>query len=214
MSAELESGFRAELDDDQASLGGHGFGVLFRRQGDRWTDIIFGPDPAGELAMSGFVAPDSVDSARVANPVYQEVQLHGPASGLSRCLLLTGLSSHHHFSAAVTLSMNPLRTGRVLLDFDVADRCRTHVESLAATYLVGLDSGALVAANPECIAWDVGRPTFGRLEVVAGPLASLAMAEGGRKATRVQVLATIHPGSFTHRLRYGWRWTSADGLTR
>ncbi len=151
---------------------------------------------------------------RIANPVYQEVQLHGPVTGSSLCLLLTGLSSNHHFSAAVTLSMDPLAPGRVALDFDVADRCRSAVESLAATYLVAVTSGALMTADPHRIAWDVGSPALGRLELVAGPEASLAIAEAGRRATGVQVLAAIRPGSFTHRLRYGWRWTSASALTR
>ena len=44
--------------------------------------------------------------------------------------------------------------------------------------------------------------------------ASLTLAEAGRQAARVQVLAAIQPGSFTHRLRYRWCWTSAEGLTR
>ena len=85
--------------------------------------------------------PVGEDPTRIANPVYQELQLHGPVTGSSLCLLLTGLSSNHHFSAAVTLSMDPARPGRVALDFDVADRCRSAVESLAATYLVAAHFG-------------------------------------------------------------------------
>ncbi len=149
-----------------------------------------------------------------AHPVYQEVQLHAAATGPTVCLLLTGLWSQHHFSAAVTLALDPLRPGTMALDFDVADRCRMRVETLAATYLVALDSGSLIAAGPERIVWEIGPPTPGRLELAAGPGASLTLAEAGRTATRVQVLATIQPGTFTRRLRYGWRWTSADGLTR
>ena len=140
--------------------------------------------------------------------------MHGPTTGSSLCLLLTGLSFSHHFSAAVTLSRDPQHRGGLLLDFDVADRCRSPVESLAATYLVGLDSGALEAADSDRIVWQPGTAVQGRLELLAGPGASLALAEAGRTATRIQIVATIQPGTFTHRLRYGWRWTSADGITR
>ncbi len=151
---------------------------------------------------------------RVASPVYQELQLHGPGTGRSLCLLLTGSFFKHHFSAAVTLAMDPQRAGRIRLDYDVADRCRSPVESLAATYLVGLDSRALASADTGRIAWHVASPTPGLLELVALSPASLALAEAGRRSTRVQVLASIQPGSFTHRLRYGWRWTSDDELSR
>lgn len=211
MTADIEAGCHAELDDDRARLGGGGFGVAFQRQGGCWTETIGSFEPRVELAMTHAA---SEDAARVAHPVYQEVQLHGPADGPSLCLLLTGLWSHHHFSAAVTLSRDPAEAGRMALDFDVADRCRRHVESLAATYVIALDSGTLVAAGPERVVWDVVSGNAGRLELVAGPRASLTLAEAGRTAMRVQILAAIQPGAFTHRLRYGWRWTSADGLTR
>jgi len=128
--------------------------------------------------------------------------------------LLTGLSFSHHFSAAMTLSRDPRHPSGIVLEFDVADRCRSPVESLAATYLVGLDSDALEAADRGRIAWCVGPPNLGRLELVAGPQAALALAEAGRTATRVQIVAAIQPGTFTHRLRYCWRWTSTDGSIR
>jgi hypothetical protein len=214
MSEDSGPDFHAEVRDDLVGLRGRGFGVEFRRVGDRWIDAGTGPVAAIELVRPQLLNGGGEDPARVPHPVYQELQLHGPTSGSSLCLLLTGLSFNHHFSAAVTLSMDPDLPGGILLDFDVADRCRSPVESLAATYLVGLDSGALGAADPGRIAWDVATPSPGRLELVAGPQASLALAEAGRKATRVQVVASIQPGTFTHRLRYGWRWTSADGPSR
>ncbi len=102
-----------------------------------------------------------------------------------------------------------------MLDIDVADRCRSPVESLAATYTVGLDSGAL--ARGRAGSDRAGKSTA---EVAAGsssrrlPRAQLVMAEAGRTATRVQVFAAIQPGGFTHRLHYRWRWASSSGLTR
>ena len=214
MATSAESEFHAEIDDERASLVGHGFGVVFRKQSDRWTDAIVGPDPLTELAISQPESSTSPDPSRIVSPVYQELQLHGPETGPTLCLLLTGLSFDHHFSAAVTLSLDPAQRGSVLLDVDVADRCRSPVQSLAATYLVDLDSGSLMAAEPGTIVWQVAGASPGRLELVAEPPASLALAEAGRKAMRVQILATLQPETFTHRLRYRWRWTSALALTR
>jgi hypothetical protein len=214
MSADSEVEFRAEICDDELSLLGPEFGVAFHRGGDQWTHAVFSLEPGVVLAKSAPDCPGSDDHACIADPVYQDAQLHGAIRGPALCLLLTGNCHNHHFSAAVTLARDMDRPCTARLDFDVADRCRANVESLAATYLVGLDSGALVAADPERIAWEVADPIPGRLELVAGPSAMLALAEAGRKAARVQILARIQPGAFTHRLRYGWRWTSTDALTR
>lgn len=212
MADASRSGFRAEIQDDVVRLQGGGLGAVFRKTDDRWVETIQVPGPATELVRA--LVLEATNPARVANPVYQEVQLHGAAAGPSLCLLLTGLSFDHHFSAAVTLSADPADQSSVRLDFDVADRCRSPVEALAATYLLSLDSGALETADPGRIAWQVGSSDPCRLELLAGPGASLAIAEAGRGATRVQILASIDPGTFTHRLRYGWRRTSAGGLTR
>lgn len=211
MSRSRVTEFHADLGDDQIGLRGRSFGVEFRRLGDRWSHVILGQEAGIAMAKTISVQPEGEDPARVVGPVYQEAQLHGAETGASLCLLLTGLFFKHHFSASVTLARDALHDGRFWLDFDVADRCRSPVESLAATYLVGLDSGALTAADPDRIAW---RLDSGLLELLAFPPASLAMAEAGRRATRVQALAAIQPGSFTHRLHYGWRWTNDDGFTR
>lgn len=214
MPGPVESDLRSAIGDERATLLAEGLGLEFRKLGDRWAHAIVGPGPGRVLAESTSAPPGDEDPARVVSPVYQELQLHGPETGPSLCLLLTGLFFQHHFSAAVTLSRDPVQGRGVFLDLDVADRCRSRVECLAATYLVRLDSGALVSADPERIAWQVDSPGAGLLELVAVPPAALAIAEAGRKATRVGILASIQPGSFTHRLRYGWRWTSDDGLTR
>ena len=212
MSSGSEPVFDAEVYDDRVALSGPRFGVEFRRLGDRWTESIL---PAGlsiGLVRSQHVNPRGEGAGRVMHPVYQEVQLHGSERGSTVCLLMTGLSFSHHFSAAVSLSRDADDGSGVLLDFDVADRCRTPVESLAATYLVDLDSGALEAADSRTIVWRLASPVSSRLELVAGPGSALALAEAGRKATRVQIFAAIQPGTFTHRLRYGWRWTSVEGV--
>jgi hypothetical protein len=127
---------------------------------------------------------------------------------------LTGRSSHHHFSAAVSLRDDPRQPDCLEIDFDVADRCRAPLDSLAATYRVGASGGAIVDADPGRIAWDPVGPDRGRLELIAEPPTTLALAEASPQATLVQALAKIEPGTSTQRLRYRWRWTSSNDLTR
>jgi hypothetical protein len=214
MSPDPGREFHADVRDERVRLRGPGFGVEFRRDGDRWIEAGLGPGAATDLVRAQLVNAAGDDPARIPHPVYQELQPHGSTPGSSLCVLLTGLAFSHHFSASMSLARDPHRPAGVVLDVDIADRCRATIESLGATYLVALDSGALEAADPERIAWRVDGPTPGRLELVAGPQASLALAEAGRSATRVQIVATIRPATFTHRLRYGWRWTSAEESRR
>jgi hypothetical protein len=99
----------------------------------------------------------------------------------------------------------------VVVDVDVADRCRAPVEILAATYLVQLGSSALidVDAGAEGIAWGGDPLGGGRLEFRGGGGADIALAEAGRRAARVQALARLVPATdhHTRRLVYSWRWT-------
>jgi hypothetical protein len=152
------------------------------------------------------------DPMRILSPCYQELQRHEFAGDQIRgvCLLLTGHLFQHHFSAAVSLFRDPVDPRRVVLDFDLADRCRAPVASLAATYLVRLGSGDLAEGSDGAIAWNV--PGAGRLELQCDPPGSLALAEAGQAASRVQVNAWLHPTLFTHRLRYRWRWMAEDSL--
>jgi hypothetical protein len=214
MSAHSESGFHVEVSDDWASLRYHDFGVGFRRLESRWAEVILGPGSSEGLASAFILATEDQDRARLVHPVYQEAHLHRPEDGSLPCLLMTGRAFDHHFSAAITLTTDPSLESRIILDLDVADRCRSPVQLLSATYIVPLDSGALVDAAPDRIIWQVPEPLPGRLELTASPPASLTLAKAGRVATRVQIIAPIQPGTFTHRIRYRWFWTIADGLTR
>ncbi len=215
MSAPSESEFHVDVQDDWASLRYHDFGVGFRRLGVRWAEVILGPGSSDGLASAYIVATEDQDPARLINPVYQEAHLHRPDDDSNPCLLMTGRAFDHHFSAAITLASDPARSSRISLDMDVADRCRSPVQLLSATYIVPLDSGALVDAAPDRIIWQVQDPVPGRLELTAiTPLSRSRWPRPGRQATRVQVLAPIQPGTFTHRLRYRWCWTIAEGFTR
>ena len=127
-----------------------------------------------------------------------------------QCVLVTGRVFWHLFSAAITLTRDNDAPAFTVLDIDVADRCREPVEVFAATYLVRLGSSELVEAGPNAITWSGGAIGTARLELLCEPPGSLVLAEAGRQATRVQALAAITPGDYTHRLRYRWRWAAAS----
>jgi hypothetical protein len=207
------SGFLEE--DDRVVLDGPGGSVVFARAGERWTHSLL-LAPCGELAVAQAVesTSDERSAHRVATPVYQDLQRHELAAGSDLCVLLTGRFFQHHFSAAVTLRLGSDDPGTQLLEFDIADRCRGVVEMLAATYLVRFDSSALSDAGPQSIVWTTDPSGRQRLELSTEPPGRLVLAEAGRQGTRVQAIAALTRETFTHRLRYQWRWTSACGLTR
>jgi hypothetical protein len=204
-----------EESDDRAVMSGPGLRLAFARLGDSWTHRLELPganDREIACAVESDLERDS--PARIVSPVYQEIHRHERALAPGLCLLLTGRLFQHHFSAAVSLRIDPDRPGGLVLDIDVADRCRTLVESVAATYLVRLDQSALVDAGPHLITWHVEEQCPARIELIADPPCTLALAEAGRRGSRVQVLAAIQPATFTYRLRYRWRWTSVSDASR
>jgi hypothetical protein len=215
------SEFTCKEEDDRFLLRCAGVRVTFVRSGDRWTHrAAFGEESSGDLHLAEIVAtiegdPTRDDPDRVISPVYQDIQRHEFAGDQVRgiCLLLTGQSFLHHFSAAVSLFRDTDSPRFLVIDVDIADRCRSPVSFLAASYLVRLGSSDLLSASPHEIAW--AGPTLGdgRLELECDLPANLAMDEGGRSAMRVQVLARIDPDSSTQRLRYRWRWDSCGQIT-
>jgi hypothetical protein len=202
--------------EDRAVLSGPGLRLAFARVGQRWTHFLELPRGSDGIIIAQATEsdPERDGARRVLSPLYQDIQRHEPAKGSGLCLLLTGRSFHHHFSAAVSFRGDPEPTGGFEIDFDVADRCRAPLDSLAATYSVGVYGGALLDADPGRIVWEPLGPDQGRLELIAEAPATLALAEAGRQLTRVQALAKIDLGTFTQRLRYRWRWTSSPDRTR
>ena len=83
------------------------------------------------------------EGAIIDNPVYQEIVPHELAherrTGV--CALLTGSCFDHHFSAVFSLYRELKTPQCIVLDVDVADRCRGSIEKLAATYSVSERSG-------------------------------------------------------------------------
>jgi hypothetical protein len=200
--------------DERVAISGPGWTVRFDRAGDRWTHgLWFGISDVepGEVVSAVESQPERDDPARIVSPVYQELHRHEPAGDQTDgvCLLLTGRFFQHHFSAAISLFRDPDSPRYVVLDFDVADRCRSPVLSLAATYLVRLGSSDLAEGDSHVIAWNRSTIVPGRLTVGCDSPGTLALAEAGRQATRVQALAAIDSSTFTHRLRYRWLWESS-----
>ncbi|QEH38240.1 hypothetical protein OJF2_68380 [Aquisphaera giovannonii] len=201
-----------EQADDRVVVEAAGARLAFLREGDRWihslafevAGMATQPAPAAPLIATVETPSDHDDPARVISPVYQGLHRHDLGDGNAVCILLTGLLHLHYFSASVVCRIDPA-TGGVEVDFDVADRCRSPVSALAATYLVGLSSSDLADAGPHRVAWHLADPAS-RLELTAEPPEALALAEAGRRASRVQVVAAIDAAGFTHRLRYRWRW--------
>lgn len=207
--------FLCEQTEDRADLCGPGLRLAFACAGAVWTHALFVPgEPEFEVCRAVETDSDRDLPGRVVSPVYQELQRHQGLAGSGVCLLATGTHYQHHFSAVITMDQDGERPGVVMLDLDIADRCRPAVEILASTYTVRLDSNALAGAGPEAIAWEITGASAGRLELEAVAPSRLVLAEAGRSATRVQVLAAIQPGGFTHRLHYRWRWASRSGSTR
>jgi hypothetical protein len=221
-----DSNFTWEQTDLRCAIRGRGVQITFERSGDRWTHhLAFDCGPArkgtpGIAAAALETDAEHADAARIVSPVYQEITRHDFAGDRMRglCLLLTGRLFTHHFSAAVSVLTEHGDPDAVVIDFDIADRCRAHVASLAATYQIQLGSSNLSDAGPQAIVWcpleDDAGAGRGRIELHSDPPGSLALTEAGRQATRIQAVAAIDPAVFTHRLRYRWRWASCSGLTR
>jgi hypothetical protein len=188
----------------------------FTRVADRWTHALaLAEDHEREVMRAVEIQPEQVSPERISSPLYQELCRHDRAGDSSLWLLLTGHLFAHHFSAAVNLYVEARHPDRLVIDFDVADRCRSGVETLAATYQVGLHPGTHVRVATDRIEWSPSPPDRGRLELLAVPPTRLVMDQPGPTETLVQAVARIEPATFTQRLRYRWRWTSfSGGVTR
>jgi hypothetical protein len=145
------------------------------------------------------------DSTRVGGPVYQQLHVRPDPSGVVRALLV-GQSGPHHFSAAFTIEET---TDGVVVDVDVADRCRSPVEALGATYLIEASEGEMAhSAGSATLSW---HHPESRLVFEAEPPARIVAEEASFGTIRLQALAAIDPSEQTHRFRYRWRWSNSPG---
>jgi len=214
--------WKCEETEDRVEVHGPDWRISVRRRGDRWLHGLsfgdFDPEEVERWPLLSTVESnrEGDDPARLVSPVYQELHRHSAPGSDPRSvqLLLTGKHFHHYLSAVLTVAPDPDDPGVVVIDFDVADRCRGEVSSLAATYLVRLDSSALQTADSESILWTGGPLGDGLLTFQVGSGTIPALAEAGRHSTRVQAFSQLEADSFTHHLRYQWRWATASGRTR
>lgn len=197
-----------QQSDDLVTIRTPSVRFVARLVGDRWVHEIAPTDGPPRLASIESGTED--DPERIVSPVYQEIHHHDFDDDESRVrLLLTGLHHRHHFSAVLTVSVDA--QGATTIEFDVADRCRDAVSSLAATYEVSLGIGDLDGASDQQARWT---SPSDELALSALDDSRLVLADKGPRATQAQVLAALSEGGFTHRLRYGWTWANDSGRTR
>lgn len=199
-------------EGDRRSIVTSSLRLEFRWSEDRWIHAIE-PIPSSRPIVRTIEGDlDSDDPTRVVSPAYQQLEFQERDAGLQA--LLVGQSGPHHFSAVFTVEES---RGVSNISVDIADRCRSPVESLTCTYWVDVVSGDLLAADPSLIQWRLGS---GQLDFLATQPGSAQLSEAGRRATRVQANASLVRGSNTHRCLYQWRWRPitaplaglADGL--
>jgi len=183
--------------------------VIFSRDAGRWSHSL-GLEGERPLLLAATLESDAERDppGQLPSPVYQELLEHEPGGNPWR-LLLTGCVFDHHFSAVATHGREPGPDAAWLLDFDLADRCRSPISYLAATYTLALDSSAIIEAGSARLV--LGSETMGPVELAleAQPPAVLTLGEAGRRMMRVQIAVPAAAGVFTHRLRYRFRWAIA-----
>jgi hypothetical protein len=150
---------------------------------------------------------DLDDPTRVNGPIYQQLNIKRDSDEVVHALLV-GQAGPHHFSSSFTV--REIEDG-VEIDVDLADRCRSPVESLAVTYLIEASDADLLADDRDGSASLSWRHPESRLEFAAEAPAVVASREATKGTIRFQAIAALKPGDQTHRLRYSWRWTHKVG---
>lgn len=196
------SAFTLETITDVRTIRAPGSTWTFRRRADRWLhEFGFGAgDPFASSVEADPAAPEA-NPSEILSPTFQDLQWHPEVAPKARALL-TGQATYHHFSAVVAASIRP--DGLLEWEIDVADRCRGEIAALTSTYIINASSSDLIDAAPDRIAWNHPK---GRIDLTVSLGATLALAEAGRRTTRLQIMAKIDPRSNTQRYIYRWRWT-------
>ena len=178
-------------------------------------EAILGDGPADELARSLAARRARIGPEIATSRVSGSPQLHETASRASSvCLLLTGLCFDHHFYGGRDAVVQSSAIGAGLY-------CSISTSPIAAERRSrawppptwsGLDSGNTRDGEDPVgsASWVIDAPTpASDSSSWRGPPPRWRWRKPGGEAASVQVLATIQPGTSTHRLRYGWRWTTA-----
>jgi hypothetical protein len=181
--------------------------LRFEWRADHWKHELVSTGHCASIprvwSLEGGHALD--DPTRVSGPMYQQLDVKRDPSGIVRALLV-GQAGPHHFSASFTVEEKP---HGVVIDVDVADRCTTKVEALAASYLIESSNADLHdSGGPPTLTWSNPKS---RLVFEAEPPARVAAVESSLGSIRIQALAAIDPAEKTHRFRYRWRWYNSPG---
>jgi hypothetical protein len=216
--------FECFRDDRRLVLADRRFGV--RLAFERWYDVwchtlgaLINPrDPLndqGDFATalgSAEARPEAPPDSVPPSPSYQE--LHHDPDQDPRQVLLVGKFGPHHYSAVFALREEVADSGArsLLLDVDVADRCRTPAPVLACTYAVrsiapfaSLEGGAVAFGSAPSPAEE-----FFRIEAEP-PVGLHVRPHGLGGGSLVQLTVATDPAAATHRLRYAIR-LPAPGL--
>ncbi len=197
-----------ESDEGRRSIVTPGLRLTFHWDGDRWSHRLEANSApvAFCLARSIEAGPGEDDPAHIASPVYQHLAFQRGGSGVQA--LLVGQAGARHDSAAFTVREE---AEGVIVEADVASRCRSSEPAPCCAYVVAAAPGDLRDAGPDRIVWELAAPAAGRLvfesATTPAPPARVTLAESGRRATHVQADAIVVAGAATRRLGYRWRWT-------
>lgn len=181
-----------------------GFRLVFRWIGDRWTHALELDQAPSRRPIIRVLEGDTdrEGPSRIVSPAYQQLQFQEVGNTLQA--LLVGQSGPHHFSGVFSVQEGD---GKVSVDVEVADRCRSEVLALASTYVVDLTTGSILEANPSTLIWNPGTVEGGRLTLSAREPSRVDLREAGPRALQAQVAAQLQTGQRTHRWDYSWQWS-------
>lgn len=195
-----------EEADGLCSLAAGELRLEFRREGDRWGHRVVVRGAGGDQVLAEALNPQGDETTGgLASPIYQEVSIARGPDGPT--LLAVGRHGAHHYAATFALrEAGGTGPGGVVLEVDVADRCRAGGDGgpLAATYRVDAPPVCLTWGGPTGACW--GPEADGRFFMIEGcrdgPGARVVVSEAGRGACVAQVLGEVGPHEETRRLRY------------
>ena len=187
------------------------FQLKFWYQNDHWRhEVVSEGDTASIPRLSSVEAiMHNNDHGRVISPTYQQIHLDRTKSGVVRAMLV-GQAGPHHFSAAFEVEEDPSGAS---ISVDVADRCHSPVQALAATYAVERSPGlwgrvavnGSVDENQGNLVLDASNPVC-HLIFSVDPPGRHHLHEDSHGRIQAQALAQVDPKDQTHRFRYLWRW--------
>jgi hypothetical protein len=177
----------------------------------RWSHAVSLSDQADlsspiASSLEWHTESESAEHDRVLSPVYQDLRVERQADG-SAIVFALGKSGPHHFASTfhMTLGDQTQAHSETRIEIDVADRCSTPFEWLAATYAIHAPASRLAWATDSGASWE-WPASHGLLVLESAPATAdnqqCAVAEAGRAACRAQIITPANPRKATQRLIY------------